>query len=78
MEELPILTFYGRYMSKKSIPDVEASIEIMIEYKNGYLTKDKAILRFCYATGLTADIAEEFFTDVEKTNVILFPKKKPK
>ena len=54
---------------------VMASVDMLLDYKRGSLTKDEAISKFSYITGLTPDIANEFIRGMKRENIIEFPKK---
>ena len=57
---------------------VMSSVDMLIDYKRGLLTKEQAIQRFSYITGLTPDIANEFIRGMKKENIVSFPGKKRK
>tara|TARA_B100000073_G_scaffold305011_1_gene273980 strand:- start:927 stop:1100 length:174 start_codon:yes stop_codon:yes gene_type:complete len=53
-----------------------SSVDMLLDYKRGLLTRDQAIQKFSNITGLTPDIATEFIRGMKKENIIIFPKKK--
>ena len=55
-----------------------SSMDMLLDYKRGLLTRDQAIQRFSLITGLTPDIATEFIRGMKKENIVIFPKKKRK
>ena len=49
---------------------VEASIDILLEYKKGLVNLCEAADRFQYLTGLDRSVCEEFITSMSRENVI--------
>ena len=56
-------------------PQIKASIDVIIDYKKGELSKELAIQRFASLTGLSWDLATSFIEPLTKTNVVKFPNK---
>ena len=56
-------------------PKTKASIEVIIDYKKGKMSKEVAIQRFASLTGFSWDLAKEFIEPLTKSNVINFPNK---
>ena len=56
-------------------PQIKGSIDVIIDYKKGKISKDVAIQRFASLTGLRWDVATSFIEPLTKTNVIKFPNK---
>ena len=61
-------------MTSEVKPQTKASIDVIIDYKKGKISKDKAIQRFPSLTGLSLDVATSFIEPLTKTNVVKFPK----
>ena len=55
---------------------VMSSVDMLLDYKRGLLTRDQAIQRFSLITGLTPDIATEFIRGMKKENIVKFPGRK--
>lgn len=45
---------------------VMSSVDMLLDYKRGLLTRDQAIQKFSNITGLTPDIATEFIRGMKK------------
>ena len=56
-------------------PQTKASIDVILEYKKGNLSRVDAIQRFSALTGLNLTIAETFIEPLTKCNIIVFPNK---
>ncbi len=61
-------------MVHEARPQVKASIDVIIDYKKGKLSKEIAIQRFASLTGLSWDVATSFIEPLTKTNIVKFPK----
>ena len=57
-------------------PQTKASIEVIVDYKKGKMSKNVAIQRFASLTGLSWDLATSFIEPLTKTNIIKFPNKR--
>ena len=57
---------------------VMSSVDMLLDYKRGLLTRDQAIQKFSNITGLTPDIATEFIRGMKKENIIIYPKSRNK
>ena len=62
-------------MANEVKPQIKGSIDVIIDYKKGKISKDVAIQRFASLTGLSWDVATSFIEPLTKTNVIKFPNK---
>ena len=49
---------------------VMSSVDMLLDYKRGLLTRDQAIQRFSLITGLNPDIATEFIRGMKKENIV--------
>ena len=56
-------------------PQTKASIDVIIDYKKGKMSKEVAIQRFASLTGFSWDLATEFIEPLTKSNVVKFPNK---
>ena len=54
---------------------IKASIDVIIDYKKGKMSKEVAIQRFASLTGFSWDLAKEFIEPLTKSNVVKFPNK---
>jgi hypothetical protein len=54
-------------------PQIKSSIDVIVEYKKGNMSKDQAIQRFSALTGLSWDLATSFIEPLSKRNVVKFP-----
>jgi len=56
-------------------PQIKSSIDVIVEYKKGNMSKDQAIQKFAALTGLSWDLATSFIEPLSKRNIVKFPAK---
>jgi len=56
-------------------PQIKSSIDVIVEYKKGNMSKDQAIQRFASLTGLSWELATSFIEPLSKRNIVKFPVK---
>ena len=57
---------------------MKASIDVLVDYKEGGLTFDQAVSRFNFLLKLDPGVAERYIKYMKKDNVINFKKKRKK
>ena len=62
-------------MANEVKPQIKGSIDVIIDYKKGKISKDVPIQRFASLTGFSWDLATEFIEPLTKSNVVKFPNK---